>query len=158
MTVTHKDITRYFMTIPEASRLVLEAATMGQGGEIFLFDMGKPVKILDLAERMIKLSGLKPYEDIDIVFSGLRNGEKLYEELLCESENTLPTYHKKIFKAKHQEIDLDLVKTCVEKMQEILKQTSDKQDFEIVGNIKQLVKTYKSNNSIYSQLDKADEE
>ena len=158
LTVTHKDITRYFMTIPEASRLVLEAATMGQGGEIFLFDMGKPVKILDLAERMIKLSGLKPYEDIDIVFSGLRSGEKLYEELLCESENTLPTYHKKIFKAKHQEIDLDLVKTCVEKMQEILKQTSDKQDFEIVGNIKQLVKTYKSNNSIYSQLDKADEE
>jgi FlaA1/EpsC-like NDP-sugar epimerase len=158
LTVTHKDITRYFMTIPEASRLVLEAATMGQGGEIFLFDMGKPVKILDLAERMIKLSGLKPYEDIDIVFSGLRSGEKLYEELLCESENTLPTYHKKIFKAKHQEIDLDLVKTCVEKMQEILKQTSDKQDFEIVANIKQLVKTFKSNNSIYSQLDKADEE
>jgi FlaA1/EpsC-like NDP-sugar epimerase len=158
LTVTHKDITRYFMTIPEASRLVLEAATMGQGGEIFLFDMGKPVKILDLAERMIKLSGLKPYEDIDIVFSGLRSGEKLYEELLCESENTLPTYHKKIFKAKHQEIDLDLVKTCVEKMQEILKQKSDKQDFEIVANIKQLVKTFKSNNSIYSQLDKADEE
>ena len=158
LTVTHKDITRYFMTIPEASRLVLEAATMGQGGEIFLFDMGKPVKILDLAERMIKLSGLKPYEDIDIVFSGLRSGEKLYEELLCESENTLPTYHKKIFKAKHQEIDLDLVKTCVEKMQEILQTKTENQDFEIVANIKQLVKTFKSNNSIYSQLDKADEE
>ena len=158
LTVTHKDITRYFMTIPEASRLVLEAATMGQGGEIFLFDMGQPVKILDLAERMIKLSGLKPYEDIDIVFSGLRSGEKLYEELLCESENTLPTYHKKIFKAKHQEIDLDLVKTCVEKMQQILQTKTENQDFEIVANIKQLVKTFKSNNSIYSQLDKADEE
>ncbi len=158
LTVTHKDITRYFMTIPEASRLVLEAATMGQGGEIFLFDMGKPVKILDLAERMIKLSGLKPYEDIDIVFSGLRSGEKLYEELLCESENTLPTYHKKIFKAKHQEIDLDLVRISVEQMQEILKENNANQDFDIVSNIKQLVKTYKSNNSIYTQLDKTNEE
>jgi FlaA1/EpsC-like NDP-sugar epimerase len=146
------------MTIPEASRLVLEAATMGQGGEIFLFDMGKPVKILDLAERMIKLSGLKPYEDIDIVFSGLRSGEKLYEELLCESENTLPTYHKKIFKAKHQEIDLDLVRISVEQMQEILKENNANQDFDIVSNIKQLVKTYKSNNSIYTQLDKTNEE
>lgn len=158
LTVTHKDITRYFMTIPEASRLVLEAATMGQGGEIFLFDMGKPVKILDLAERMIKLSGLKPYEDIDIVFSGLRSGEKLYEELLCESENTLPTYHKKIFKAKHQEIDLELVRISVEQMQEILKENNANQDFDIVSNIKQLVKTYKSNNSIYTQLDKTNEE
>lgn len=158
LTVTHKDITRYFMTIPEASRLVLEAATMGQGGEIFLFDMGKPVKILDLAERMIKLSGLKPYEDIDIVFSGLRSGEKLYEELLCESENTLPTYHKKIFKAKHQEIDLELVRISVEQMQEILKENTANQDFDIVSNIKQLVKTYKSNNSIYTQLDQTNEE
>ena len=158
LTVTHKNITRYFMTIPEASRLVLEAATMGQGGEIFLFDMGKPVKILDLAERMIKLSGFKPYEDIDIAFTGLRSGEKLYEELLCETENTLPTYHKKIFKAKHQEIDLELVKISIEQMQEILKENSEEQDFNIVSNIKQLVKTYKSNNSIYEQLDKTNEE
>ncbi|MBR5254028.1 MAG: polysaccharide biosynthesis protein [Bacteroidales bacterium] len=158
LTVTHKDITRYFMTIPEASRLVLEAATMGQGGEIFLFDMGKPVKILDLAERMIKLSGLKPYEDIDIVFSGLRNGEKLYEELLCKTEDSLPTYHKKIFKAKHEETDCELVATSVEKMQQILQTKTENQDFEIVANIKQLVKTFKSNNSIYTQLDKADEE
>ncbi len=158
LTVTHKDITRYFMTIPEASRLVLEAATMGQGGEIFLFDMGKPVKILALAERMIKLSGFKPYEDIDIAFTGLRSGEKLYEELLCETENTLPTYHKKIFKAKHQEIDLELVKTSIAQMQEILKENSEEQDFNIVSNIKQLVKTYKSNNSIYEQLDKTNEE
>ena len=158
LTVTHKDITRYFMTIPEASRLVLEAATMGQGGEIFLFDMGKPVKILALAERMIKLSGLKPYEDIDIEFTGLRSGEKLYEELLCETENTLPTYHKKIFKAKHQEIDLELVKTSIAQMQEILKEETIEQDFKIVANIKQLVKTYKSNNSIYSQLDQSNEE
>lgn len=157
LTVTHKDITRYFMTIPEASRLVLEAATMGQGGEIFLFDMGKPVRILDLAERMIKLSGFRPYEDINIEFTGLRSGEKLYEELLCETENTLPTYHKKIFKAKHEEINSDLVDKSIVELQEILKDNSEQQDFKIVANIKQLVKTYKSNNSIYEQLDRVDE-
>jgi FlaA1/EpsC-like NDP-sugar epimerase len=96
LTVTHKDITRYFMTIPEASQLVLEAAAMGRGGEIFIFDMGKSVRIFDLAVNMIKLSGLRYPEDIDIKFTGLRPGEKLYEELLANGENTLPTYHQKI--------------------------------------------------------------
>ena len=96
LTLTHKDITRYFMTIPEASQLVLEAGAMGEGGEIFIFDMGESVKIFDLAKNMIKLSGLKYPDDIDIKITGLRPGEKLYEELLANGENTLPTYHKKI--------------------------------------------------------------
>ena len=96
VTVTHPDITRFFMTIPEACQLVLEAAFMGNGGEIFVFDMGEPVKILDLAQKMIKLSGLKLGEDIDIKFTGLRPGEKLYEELLASTENTIPTYNDKI--------------------------------------------------------------
>lgn len=96
VTVTHKDIIRYFMTIQEACQLVLQAGTMGKGGEIFVFDMGKPVRILDMAERMIKLSGLQPYVDIPIEITGLREGEKLYEELLNNGECTLPTYHPKI--------------------------------------------------------------
>src|SRR5690606_20738358 len=96
ITVTHPEITRYFMTIPEAVQLVLEAETMGQGGEIFVFDMGKPVKILDMAKKMIQLAGLEEGKDIDIVFSGLRPGEKLYEELLAPTELTLATHHKKI--------------------------------------------------------------
>ena len=93
VTVTHKEIIRYFMTIPEACQLVLQAGTMGNGGEIYVFDMGKPVKILDLAEKMIRLSGLEPYEDIDIKITGLRPGEKLYEELLNDSSTSLPTHH-----------------------------------------------------------------
>jgi FlaA1/EpsC-like NDP-sugar epimerase len=100
VTVTHPDITRYFMTIDEACQLVLEAGAMGKGGEIFVFDMGKPVKILDLAKNMIRLSGLRPDIDITIEFSGLRPGEKLYEELLADKENTQPTHHQKIMIAK----------------------------------------------------------
>lgn len=100
VTVTHPDITRYFMTIDEACQLVLEAGAMGNGGEIYVFDMGKPVKIIDLAMQMIRLSGFVPYEDIDIVYTGLRPGEKLYEELLADKENTLPTHHQKILIAK----------------------------------------------------------
>jgi FlaA1/EpsC-like NDP-sugar epimerase len=100
VTVTHPDITRYFMTIDEACQLVLEAGAMGNGGEIYVFDMGKPVKIIDLAKQMIRLSGFIPYEDIDIVYTGLRPGEKLYEELLADKENTLPTHHQKILIAK----------------------------------------------------------
>src|SRR5690554_2789771 len=96
VTVTHKDIIRYFMTIKEACQLVLQAGTMGKGGEIFVFDMGKPVRILDMAERMIKLCGLKPYVDIPIKITGLREGEKLYEELLIDGETTLPTFNPKI--------------------------------------------------------------
>jgi FlaA1/EpsC-like NDP-sugar epimerase len=100
VTVTHPDITRYFMTIDEACQLVLEAGAMGNGGEIYVFDMGKPVKIIDLAKQMIRLSGFIPFEDIDIVYTGLRPGEKLYEELLADKENTLPTHHQKILIAK----------------------------------------------------------
>ncbi|MBZ9628751.1 polysaccharide biosynthesis protein [Psychroflexus sp. CAK1W] len=100
VTVTHPDITRYFMTIDEACQLVLEAGAMGNGGEIYVFDMGKPVKIIDLAMQMIRLSGFVPYEDIDIIYTGLRPGEKLYEELLADKENTLPTHHQKILIAK----------------------------------------------------------
>jgi FlaA1/EpsC-like NDP-sugar epimerase len=100
VTVTHKDIIRFFMTIPEACRLVLEAATMGEGYEIFVFDMGKPVKIADLARNMISLAGFEPDKDIKIVYTGLRPGEKLYEELLSNKENTIPTGHRKISVAK----------------------------------------------------------
>ena len=105
LTVTDKDITRYFMTIPEACRLVLEAGTMGKGGEIYIFDMGKSVKIFDMAKRMISLSGLKYPEDIDIKITGLRPGEKLYEELLADGENTIKTYHEKIMIAKTQKLE-----------------------------------------------------
>ncbi len=105
ITLTHKEITRYFMTIPEASQLVLEAGAMGKGGEIFIFDMGESVKIYDLAKNMIKLSGLSYPEDIDIKVTGLRPGEKLYEELLANGENTLPTYHEKIKISKTRDLD-----------------------------------------------------
>src|SRR5690606_1712194 len=99
------EITRYFMTIPEACRLVLEAGAMGKGGEIFVFDMGEPVKIVDLAKKMIYLSGKQPFSEIDITFTGLRQGEKLYEELLNNSENVMSTYHEKIMIAQVREYD-----------------------------------------------------
>src|SRR5690606_30471094 len=113
LTVTHKDVTRYFMTIPEASQLVLEAGAMGEGGESFLFDMGESVKIFDLAKNMIKLSGLSYPKDIDIKITGLRPGEKLYEELLANGENTLPTYHEKIMISKVRPLDYAQVKTKI---------------------------------------------
>ena len=105
VTVTHPEVTRFFMTIPEAAQLVLQAGSMGRKGEIFLLDMGEPVKILELAEELIRLSGLRPYKDIDIVFSGLRPGEKLYEELLLAGEDIQETAHDKIFVAKSRPID-----------------------------------------------------
>ncbi len=116
ITLTHKEITRYFMTIPEASQLVLEAGAMGEGGEIFIFDMGESVRIYDLAKNMIKLSGLSYPEDIDIKVTGLRPGEKLYEELLANGENTLPTYHKKIKISKTRELDYTDLKSKIDEL------------------------------------------
>jgi FlaA1/EpsC-like NDP-sugar epimerase len=113
ITVTHPEINRFFMTIPEACKLVLEAGTMGVGGEIYIFDMGKPIFIKDLAEKMIRLSGKEPYEDIDIIYTGLRPGEKLYEEVLADSSKTLPTYHPKILIAQDPAF-------CYEKVEEFL--------------------------------------
>jgi FlaA1/EpsC-like NDP-sugar epimerase len=109
VTVTHRDVTRYFMTIPEASQLVLQAGSMGRGGEIFLLDMGEPVKILELAEELIRLSGLKPYEDIDILFTGLRPGEKLFEELLLAGEGVVGTAHEKICVAQSEIHDAEVL-------------------------------------------------
>ncbi|CAM1348040.1 nucleoside-diphosphate sugar epimerase/dehydratase [Tenacibaculum insulae] len=151
LTVTHKDITRYFMTIPEACRLVLEAGTMGDGGEIYIFDMGKSVKIFDVAKKMIHLSGLKYPEDVDIKITGLRPGEKLYEELLATGENTIPTYHDKIMIAKTQKLDSEKSLTLIHK----LEQENDVLDSrKTVSNIKKLVPEYISNNSVYEKLDK----
>jgi FlaA1/EpsC-like NDP-sugar epimerase len=150
LTLTHKDITRYFMTIPEASQLVLEAGTMGKGGEIFIFDMGESVKIFDLAKNMIKLSGLRYPEDIDIKITGLRPGEKLYEELLANGENTLSTYHKKILISKTREQDYDKVKAEIEE----LCITNRFQNSNIVMKMKRLIPEYKSNNSDFERLDK----
>ena len=150
LTLTHKDITRYFMTIPEASQLVLEAGTMGKGGEIFIFDMGESVKIFDLAKNMIKLSGLRYPNDIDINITGLRPGEKLYEELLANGENTLSTYHKKIMISKTRELDYDKVRGQIEE----LCITNRFQNNNIVMKMKRLIPEYKSNNSDYERFDK----
>jgi FlaA1/EpsC-like NDP-sugar epimerase len=150
LTLTHKEITRYFMTIPEAAQLVLEAGTMGKGGEIFIFDMGESVKIYDLAKNMIKLSGLTFPEDIDIEITGLRPGEKLYEELLANGENTLSTYHKKILISKTRELDYAKIKTEIEE----LCITNRFQNNNIVLKMKNLIPEYKSNNSDYERFDK----
>ncbi|WP_372754892.1 polysaccharide biosynthesis protein [Mariniflexile sp.] len=150
LTLTHKDITRFFMTIPEAAQLVLEAGTMGKGGEIFIFDMGESVKIFDLATNMIKLSGLRYPEDIDIKITGLRPGEKLYEELLANGENTLSTYHKKIMISKTRELDYTQVKHDIEE----LCITNRFQNNNIVMKMKRLIPEYKSNNSDYERFDK----
>ncbi|QTD37313.1 polysaccharide biosynthesis protein [Polaribacter batillariae] len=150
LTVTHKDITRYFMTIPEACRLVLEAGTMGVGGEIYIFDMGKSVKIFDMAKRMISLSGLNYPEDIDIKITGLRPGEKLYEELLANGENTKKTYHEKIMIAKSPEIEHAIVKGQIEKL---CVENYHLNNYAIVEAIKEIVPEYISKNSIYEKLD-----
>ncbi len=150
LTLTHEEITRYFMTIPEASQLVLEAGTMGKGGEIFIFDMGESVKIYDLAKNMIKLSGLRFPEDIDIKITGLRPGEKLYEELLANGENTLSTYHKKILISKTRELDYAKIKSEIED----LCITNRFQNNNIVLKMKSLIPEYKSNNSDYEKFDK----
>ena len=150
VTVTHPDIIRYFMTIPEACRLVLEAGTMGKGGEIFIFDMGEPVKIADLAKRMIELSGLKVGEDIDIVYTGLRPGEKLYEELLSNKENTKETPHEKIRVAAVREYAY----------QEVLSHLAILVELSTIVNVESMVKEmkafvpeFKSRNSEFEKLD-----
>lgn len=150
VTVTHPNIIRYFMTIPEACCLVMEASTLGNGGEIFIFDMGQPVKILDLARNMIRLAGYAPEKDIPIVFTGLRPGEKLYEELLNQKETTLPTDNKKIMIARVREFDFDVVSKQIDTL---IETSYSNKPFTIVKQMKQLVPEYISNNSIYEQLD-----
>jgi len=151
VTVTHKDIVRYFMTIPEAVQLVLEAATMGNGGEIFVFDMGQPVKIYELAQKMIKLSGLEEGKDIRIVESGLRPGEKLYEELLSDAENTLPTHHPKIMIAQVREYDEASTETVFEHLS--YASLNGATDADLVKTMKQLIPEFKSLNSAFESLD-----
>jgi FlaA1/EpsC-like NDP-sugar epimerase len=150
VTVTHPDIIRYFMTIPEACSLVLEAVTMGNGGEVFLFDMGEPVKILDLARKMIKLAGLTPGKEIDIKFTGLRPGEKLYEELLNKEEEVIPTHNRKILIAKVIEYDYERISRSIDKVVDIAMSNKDE---EVVKQMKRIVPEFISNNSIYEAMD-----
>ena len=150
VTITDPNITRYFMTIPEACQLVLEAGSMGKGGEIFVFDMGKSVKIVDLARKMIKLSGLEEGRDIKIVFTGLRPGEKLYEELLADAENTMPTHHSQILIGKVREYDYTDVSKVIE---ELIKLFDTQNNTKIVQCMKELVPEFKSNNSVFERLD-----
>lgn len=151
LTVTHPDIIRYFMTIPEACRLVLEAAVIGQGNEIFVFDMGTPVKIADMAKRMIELAGLVPGRDIAIEYTGLRPGEKLYEELLATKENTLATSNEKIFRAHVREYDYREVADAIEHLIEV---SSRVDKMETVREMKIIVPEFKSKNSEYEILDR----
>ncbi len=150
VTVTHPNMSRYFMTIPEACQLVLEAGTMGKGGEIFVFDMGESIKIVDLAKRMIRLSGLEVDQDISIIFTGLRPGEKLYEELLNDAERTLPTHHPKIMIAKVQEYDYKEIDTTTKEVLQKVKQGNVE---EVVRLLKNVIPEFKSNNSVFEQLD-----
>jgi FlaA1/EpsC-like NDP-sugar epimerase len=150
VTVTHPEITRYFMTIPEASQLVMEAGAMGEGSEVFVFDMGKPVKVLELARKMIQLSGYEPNKDIKIQFTGLRPGEKLYEELLNDNENCVPTHHPKIMRAKinaHSYTEMELALTEIETVFE------NGQTHELVQTLKYWIPEFLSKNSIFEKLD-----
>lgn len=150
ITITHPEITRYFMTIPEASQLVLEAAAMGKGGEIYVFDMGESIKIVDLARKMILLVGMQEGKDISITYTGLRPGEKLYEELLANSENTLPTHHAQILIGKVRQYDYADVKVIIE---ELIKSFDTQNNEVIVQRMKDLVPEFKSNNSVFQKLD-----
>jgi FlaA1/EpsC-like NDP-sugar epimerase len=151
VTVTHKDITRFFMTIPEACQLVLEAGNMGQGGEIFIFDMGEPVKILDMAKKMIALSGLELGKDIHIQVTGLRPGEKLFEELLATEENTITTHHPKIMIAKVRELTFEQVEENIEQLINLQRKQNH---VLMVKKMKELVPEFISNNSVYEKLDR----
>ncbi len=150
ITITHPDITRYFMTIPEACQLVLEAGNRGKGGEIFVFNMGKSVKILDLAKKMIQLSGLEVGKDIQIIFTGLRPGEKLYEELLATEENTINTQHPKIMIARVRDYKYDSINQKIEKLIKLFDSQDNKK---IVKLMKEIIPEFKSKNSIYESLD-----
>ena len=154
ITITHPDIIRYFMTIPEACELVLQAGTMGQGGEIYVFDMGEPVKILDLARRMIRLSGFTPDVDIKIKFIGLRPGEKLYEELLSNDATTVPTHHEKIMISKDPVIKFEEIEVL---FRQIIKSAVKRDKIQVVTLLKQIVPEFISNNSEYESLDKKQE-
>jgi FlaA1/EpsC-like NDP-sugar epimerase len=151
VTITHKDIIRYFMTIPEACQLVLEAGAMGNGGEIYIFDMGKPVKIIDLAKKMIKLAGFIPDRDIKIEIVGLRPGEKLYEELLNETSKTVPTYHEKIMIAL--EVNDEEV-TLYSDIKDLINSANLYDNDDIVSKMKKIVPEFKSMNSTFEVLDK----
>jgi FlaA1/EpsC-like NDP-sugar epimerase len=148
VTVTDPNVIRYFMLIPEACKLVLEAGTKGKGGEIFVFDMGKPVRIADLALRMIRLSGA---QDVEIEYTGLRDGEKLYEEVLNKAETTKPSFHEKIHIANVREYDYSQVEAAVE---ELIRISGEYDDLRTVAAMKRLVPEYVSNHSVYSVLDK----
>ena len=149
VTVTHRDITRYFMSIPEAVQLVLQAGLMGRGGEIFVLDMGEPVRIADLARDMIRLSGFSE-EDIRIVYTGLRPGEKLFEELLNDSENTTATHHPKIMIAKVKEYDFSLIE---KEITELISLFGMQNNELLVRKMKQIVPEFISRNSVYERLD-----
>ncbi len=153
ITVTHPDITRFFMTIPEACQLVLEAGIMGKGGEIFIFDMGESVRIKDLAEKMIRLAGLKPKEDIEIRYTGLRPGEKLYEEVLNVLETTTETYHPKIKIAKVRHVKHDIILSDLKKL---IVAAKNRTDWDCVKQMKMIVPEFKSNNSKFEKLDEHD--
>ena len=151
VTVTHPNITRYFMTIPEACQLVLEAGSMGNGGEIFVFDMGQAVTISDLAKKMIRLYGLIPNIDIAISYTGLRPGEKLYEELLNDGENVQPTYHEKIMIAKVRVVELELIESVFNDFHKMI--NSSDQNMQMVAKMKELIPEFLSQNSVYEKLD-----
>ncbi|ASU33657.1 polysaccharide biosynthesis protein [Mucilaginibacter xinganensis] len=150
ITVTHPEITRYFMTIPEACRLVLEAGCMGKGGEIFIFDMGKSVKIIELAKTMIRLAGLVPNSDIKIEYTGLRPGEKLFEELLNDNENTMPTHHEKIMIGKVREYMFNEIE---KQIYDLIHHAKNNDDHQVVKSMKQIVHEFKSKNSVFEELD-----
>lgn len=150
ITITHPEIIRYFMTIPEACQLVLEAGGMGNGGEIYIFDMGKPVKIIDLARKMIQLAGYEPEKEIEIKVIGLRPGEKLYEELLNDTSKTLPTHHEKIMIAQEDEADYDQI---ISNIDQLITISTCKEEVDIVQYMKKIVPEFKSLNSTYEILD-----
>ena len=151
ITITDPEVIRYFMTIPEACRLVLEAAFMGEGNDIFIFDMGEPVKIVDLAKRMIELSGLRPNTDIEIKYIGLRPGEKLYEELLYNKEASIPTTHPKIFRSQTIERDYEQINQLI---CALIQTATTGNSLETVRQMKEITPAFQSQNSEYAELDK----